>query len=239
MEFDEQYIEDYIRRKLADEDMRQADARYSAEPAFAQAVDEMRLLMELAHLSREERMRAQVADAQARHLAQRSRPRKMPLLLAAATFLLLAVVGGIWVLRPPLGKRIYADEFRMPSSYEQTLGTQAQAAYRKYDAGEYREALPLLRSIPVGDSAWDKAQFFIAASQLGADSSAAAITGFQGYLDRHIVGDRWYAEAQWYLALALLDVGRLPEAKTMLQALEKTALGSRRADARRVLERLE
>jgi hypothetical protein len=221
MQQDEGYLKDYVRSLLPADAMAAADRRYATEPAFAQEVDEMRLLMELAEMSLRARMReeAQAAEVRARVQARARMPR-MAMWAAAAAAVLLVTVGIVWMLQPSQGERIFREYFEHSPRHGSSLGAgNSLPAFRKYDEHRYDTALVLLRAIPRSDGSWDEAQFYIAVSLLALDSTEAGVAGMQGYLEGHDADDARFAEAQWYLGLGLLRLGRLEEGRSVLAKL--------------------
>jgi hypothetical protein len=232
MHQDEEYLKNYVRGLLSSEAMTAADRRYATDPAFAQEVDETRLLMELAEMSLRARMReeAQAAEARTQGQARAGMPH-WAMWAAAAGVVLLVTVGIVWMLQPSQGERIFREYFAHSPRHGSSLGTgSSTTAFRQYDEQHYDSALVLLRAIPRSDSSWDAAQYCIAVSLLALDSTEAGVAGMQEYVEGHDADDARFAEAQWYLGLGLLRLGRLEEGRSVLAKLLDAGGGDEHAE---------
>jgi tetratricopeptide (TPR) repeat protein len=237
MNDDEGYIERYVRAELTAMEMAAADARSAADPAFAQAVADMRLLMELAHRARDLRVDDAVRAARARQEAGGRATPAIVVWAVAAVVMLLAVVGVFYWLQP-VDAMSY---FEAPPSTDAILGGGGmEPAFQRYDAGDYEGALLLLGAIPRTDTAdWEEAQYYGAASLMALGHGDLAIPMWEGFLQRNADRSTQYQEARWYLALCYADVGRKADALAILQEIDASVLATHRVQARELMADLE
>lgn len=258
-DLDQAYLEAYIRGELAAPEVADLHARMQADPALARVVEETRLLMELAHLSR--RQAAQEQAAQARHRAQagQRRPRGRLIWALAAAVALLVVVGYLarprqppaempwktmqpwllktpgrspWLRKPTRAEYIFAHHYWPKQSLESKLGVaEVEEAYRLYDAMRYDSALEAFRPLAQSD---DSARFFMAQCHLALGMADSALAGMDDYLSRHDRTDGLAMEALWYRALALLRLNREADARAALQVIDPK--GSHYEEAQSVMD---
>jgi hypothetical protein len=243
MEIDEVYIEAYLRGRLNAAAQLQADARYASDPGFKQAVEEMRLQMQLARLSHATHIAAQVGAArQRREATERPRSkRRVYYLSAAAAAVLLLVVGAYWWRQATTLQTLYADAFAPPSYLASTAGASGVTpeAYLRYERKDYEGAIPLLTAIPKGTAAGDSAQFYWAACKMEMGEFAPAIAALEGLEGRYPVSTTFGQDIRWYLALALMHEGHEVEAVRYLEVLQVQPRASHRRAVHDLLERLE
>jgi hypothetical protein len=141
MDFDENYIAQYIKGILPPQEMALADARCEKDLHFKAAVDEVRVLMELASLSHAMHVTERVKAARARHQAANRAPKGLNpyFWAAAATAILLIGFGGYILLQPSTFERYYqapvaAGNFAGPNSADAD-------AQKLYADGNYGAAL--------------------------------------------------------------------------------------------------
>lgn len=260
-DLDQAYIEAYIRGELPEDKVAELEARMKVEPTVARAVQETRLLMELAQLSRRQAAQAQVEAARARYRAQSGhRPLRGRLLwAAAAAVLLLGAIGYlawprqhrlevpsvVWqrwlrnvpgrspILRTPTrAQYLFARAFHPKESLKSTTGgPEVEEAYLLYDAGRYDSALEAFRPLVQSD---DSARFFMAQCHLALGMADSALAGMDDYLSRHDRTDGLAMEALWYRALALLRLDREADARAALQVIDPK--GSHYEEAQSVMD---
>jgi tetratricopeptide (TPR) repeat protein len=241
MKIDETYIEAFIKGQLTAEQHQSAQARYAAEPAFKQAVDEMRMLIHLARLSHATHVAEQVGAARQRHEVKPRASGRRIWYWAAAAAAIFVVVGVYWLQRRPSNQALYAEAFK-PAEYRGiTAGPSSRLpeAYRLYAQQYYKEATPLLAAIPIGTLEGDSAHFYLANCYMWQEQFDSAITELQALAIRNPETDYFGQDIRWYLALALLHEGLVEDAKRYLEVLVAQPHGSHRDAAQELLGKLE
>jgi hypothetical protein len=226
------------------------EARIAQDAEYANAVQEMRWKIALAHVARtaqereEERaqvsdaVRAQVKAAAQRAQAQRSQGfRRTIYLSAAAAVALLAAFGAYFWLRPPLHKRLYKEYFALDAPWTITQGSGTDKGFVHYRDQEYKAAIASLSRVTPDDSLYAEARFYLAQSHLAQQETAAAVAVLEALLQVPMK-EILLHKTTWYLALGYLDLGKVDEAKVHLQALSGLEGDPLQAKARAILEAL-
>lgn len=244
-------IRQYLLGQLAPDAHAAVEARIAEDSEYASDVKAMRWMLALAQAARlqserdeefgqvDEEVRAQVR-ASAERVRQQGRPnwRRTFYFSAAAAVALLAAVGAYLWVRPPLGKRLYAEHYTRAEAYTITQGSAAQDGMLQYRDKAYEKAIATLGQVPANDSTYVSARFYLAQAHMALGQTTAAVAVLEA-LVKLPMDEVLLHETEWYLALGYLDVGRLEDAKDYLQLLSDLPPGSaRKASAAEILEAL-
>lgn len=226
-------IRNYLLGELPPAEKAAVESRIAEDAGYARAVEEMRWMMTLARVARHDRMEAQVKAAE-RSVRQ---TRTLYFSAAAAVALLAAFGAYLWV-RPPLGKRLYAEHYTRAEAYTITQGSAAQDGMAQYRDKAYEKAIQTLGQVPTSDSTYSAARFYLAQAHMALGQTNVAVAVLEALVKLPMDEDMLH-ETEWYLALGYLDVGRLEDAKASLRLLSDLPPGSaRQASAAEILEAL-
>lgn len=238
---EESYIIAYLHGKLAAAEAEAADRRRKEDAAFAQAVEETRLLMEVAHQSRMADMQSRVAAARAEAEAQprtrRGRPWRILGAVAAVAAVLVFAVN--WLLRPTSIDEIVHEAFEpMPSGHTLGGGT-LNEAYQAYqgEKPDYARATELFAKVPPEDKEHGTAQLYLGNCQLALHRYHDAVLTLEALYNgpRPIPMEE---DVRWYLALAYLGDGQVVAGEGLLKEIVARPRDTYHDRAARVLGRL-
>lgn len=154
--------------------------------------------------------------------------------LMAASVAIIAAVGATFLLQPPTGAELYADNYKRYDAIGVTRSVDNETDPLKkgailYQQGKTEEAISTLE----GCSGNDVCHLYMALAYMEIGETEIAEVQMNSLLESVLVGE----QSRWFLALLLLNQERMNEAKAMLQPLQdsKTEFGD---GARSILEYL-
>jgi hypothetical protein len=142
----------------------------------------------------------------------------------AASIALIAVVGGVFLLRDkqlsgPQAFDQYFEAYDAPANFRSdsmAIAVSYQTAFDAYNAKDWPKAIATFEEIVQKDSNPVTAQFYLGMSRLSAGDVDGAIRDLRGLAaSQH----PFTTQSKWYLALALLEKGENSEAKDLLKDL--------------------
>lgn len=210
-------IERFIMNEMPPDEQRAFAERVAADAALKKAVAEIQLLcLGVQEAALERRLDAfhegVAANGQG---TKKGRTRILSLklwLVAASAAGIIAVAAWLLLFRPNAGERLFAEYYQPDTGLLTAMGTADDYAFERamvdYKTGDYAAAIrgwkPLQEAAPTNDTL----NYFLGSAHLAAGAPEAALP----YLRDVLPGSTFRGEAQWYLGLALLKMGDMPEA---------------------------
>lgn len=137
--------------------------------------------------------------------------------LMAASIAILVAAGATFLLQPPTGAELYADNYERYDAIGVTRSSEGENDPLKdgailYQRGKTEEAITALE----GCSGNDVCHLYMALSYMEIGELEIAEVQMKALLDSKLVGE----QSRWYLSLLMLNQERKEEAKTMLEQLK-------------------
>ena len=223
-------IDRYLNGELEGEELAAFEQRLADEPAFKQEVAFQRELAAVVADGETMDFSAMVAEVvEGTESSSSSRAGSGGMnwrwMAIAASVLLVAVVG-FFVLRGGESdpKALFADNFapyEAPVEFrggDSTLAERFEFAFSSYQLEAYGPAADAFQDILNTDPDEFSARFYLGVCKLAQDNGAGAEKEFRNLLAQN--APTWRSQAQWYLAMALLQQGKADAAEQELEALE-------------------
>lgn len=230
-------LEGYLNDELGLEERTALEEKFSADAVWQRKLAEVQLvLLGVQEAALQQRLSSFHSDLPAKTTEPRIglRPAPSRTWLAAAS-VLLVVCAAAWLLllRGSREERLFSVYFKPDPGLITAMSATDHYAFEKamidYKRGEYAAAIQAWDSLRSRQPANDTLNYFLGEAYLADGHSAKAIL----YLDKVQTSSFFYADAQWYLALALvkevkkeaavsaLEKATHPKKEALLKALQR------------------
>lgn len=243
-------IERYLTGESSPDEVTLVEKRVAEDPEFAELLALHRDLD--ATLADRETMEFSAAlaaaDAADRQANARQRPEAKVRKLnwqrwaIAASIALIAVVGGVFLLRDrsltgPQAFDQYFEVYNAPADFRgdsEAIAATYDSAFAAYNSKDWPKAIAAFEDIILKDSNPVTAKFYLGISRLGAGDVDGAIRDLRAL---GASSHPFTTQSKWYLALGLLEKGEDAEARKVLEPLANGS-GKYAALAKELLEKL-
>ena len=134
--------------------------------------------------------------------------------LVAASIALVVGLASWFLLRPAGGDRLYEAYYEKDPGLISAMGTSDNYQFDKamidYKNGKYQDAIKAWEQLSVSHPLSDTLNYFLGSAFLAVKDPAKAIVSFNKLLPQK--NSVFYADANWYLGLALIGQGKKQEA---------------------------
>ncbi|HMR93404.1 MAG TPA: tetratricopeptide repeat protein [Chitinophagaceae bacterium] len=155
--------------------------------------------------------------------------------VAAAAVIVVLLAGTWWfLLRPSADEKLFSGHFRPDPGLPTTMGVSDNYIFDRamvdYKTGDYRKAIAGWEQLLQQDPGNDTLNYFIGSALLADGEFEKSLSCFDTVIKSG--GSAFLQEAHWYKALALIRIGRRPEAAALLQ-------GTSRPEAQELIRKLQ
>lgn len=231
-------IEAYCEKRMTEADRAAFEAELKTDPALAASLRLHQETLALLEIESRRRWKEKLAAVESQIGHAQIKPLNRWYAVAAAVAVLL-VSGGIFSYSTGFSSRQMAQERFEPYPDLYTVkgdnsSDTFQAAMQAYHQGAYAEAAARWQSL--SDSAWiQPARFYAGVALLANHQPSKALETWKTVSDPGILREA----LGWYRALALLEAGRVAEARTALEAILTQTDNSYAPRARQLLQKLD
>ena len=219
----EDKISAYLRGELSDLEQQSLVDKIANDPELAKELNRQKMISEHIELLEDRKITEQVRAVHKREMERRRKSLRFKKLkkwaIAAIVLLLISLAWWLWQ-RPTTPEKLFAENY---AAYDLYFGDRGEGdlmieAGGLYLSANYESAIPLFEKLLEQDKTLTKARFALGICQMELGNWEKAISNFQPLIEEK---DILYAEnAQWYVALALIKLDKLEEAKTYLNQLK-------------------
>lgn len=240
-------IERYFEGRLSPSERQAFEKRLAQEPSFTEEVTLQRRIREGLRAVGRARMLSQLESVENRmseyhpptQVIRFDAPTRQRFYWAAAAMVLLLIPVYLWLKPGQSDQKLFAQYFE---PYEHTT-TQAvtqdplSQALGQYRDKNYAQALPILEKMIGAGNASDSTLFYKANVHLQLNQPQEAIACLETVLKQPQSG--FYDEAQWYLALALLQTGETERAAEVVSEMSSKPAHPYQSQAAGLLKKMK
>ena len=220
-------MDDYLLNRLNEEDKKAFLIQLENDMAMQDELKLREVMIKQVKTIGDLRMKDKILDIQKKVEGKKAKTIRMGMIrnvISAAAVISLLIIGFQWLNSPPSSQSLFAQNYE---AYDELrFGSRSDGADKKvidagalYQQGKYAEALPLFENLVADGKGDDRITLAIAICQLeNKDFEKAIVTLKQASTQS---GFLYLDQAQWYLALAHLQLNEMEESKTLLQNITK------------------